>query len=104
MGVKIMEMLCIVDNGSTYRIRKENIGCSIFGPGYFIEGDDITFDILKVFDKEGIETGYRTILKMYQVEPELLKKDLLDMATEFERQKVFLEMAEKIKKTFEGDS
>lgn len=99
-----MEMLCIVDNGDTYRIRKEDIGCSIFGPGYFIEGDDITFDILKVFDKEGIEEGYRTILRMYQVEPEILKQDLLDMATEFESQKVFLEMAGKIKKIFDGDA
>ncbi|WMJ87609.1 hypothetical protein [Anaerocolumna sp. MB42-C2] len=95
-----MEMLCIVDSGNTYRVRKEEEGCSIFGPGHFIEGNDVLFDILKTFDKNDTENGFNILLKEYQVEPEILKQDLLDIAEGFLANKIFIEMAGKINRAF----
>ena len=97
-----MEMICIVDNGKTYRVRKENVGCSIFGSGCFIEGDDVLFDVLKAFAQEDVEEEYRGLLKTYQVEERILKRDLWELAIEFEKQQIFEELAVKIRKVVGG--
>lgn len=99
----MVEMLNIVDSEKVYRVRKEEEGCSIFGPGCFVEGNDIIFDILKMFENVGVEQGYQRILEMYQVEPQILRRDLLEMAEEFEDCNIFMEMAGNIKEVLLGE-
>lgn len=95
--------MCIFDNGYTYRIRKEEVGCSVFGPGVFIEGDDVLYDILKVIHDNGIEKGYENLLIIYDVEKGTLKNDLLEMAEGFKAQGIFSELADKITNFLRGD-
>ena len=91
-----MEMFCIEDNDKVYRVRKEEEGCSIFGVGCFMEGDDITYNIIKAFGQNGVEKGYKMIKDEYQVEEEVLKGDLLEMFNELLNEHVLDGMARQI--------
>lgn len=94
--------MCIVDKGHTYRIRKEETGCSIFGPGVFVEGDDILYDILRTIYENGIEKDYKDLQIMYDVEKDILKRDLLELAESFKAQGIFLELSDKITSFLNG--
>lgn len=58
-----MKMFVIKDNGNNFRVRKEEEGCSIFGPKNFIEGNNSLFEVLQTIHELGLENGILELKK-----------------------------------------
>jgi len=92
------------DEDGVYRVRKEDIGCSIFTPQSFVEGDDMLFEILKALHQGGVPGGIETLKTRYQAEAGQIEADLLAMAEGFETGCIFPGLSRQIRECLGGGS
>lgn len=92
-----MEMLVIKDGDAVYRVRKEETGCSVFGPQSYIEGDDVLWEVLKAFNDYGVRQGIAELkAKFSDAEPGQIESDLRDLAIYWLENMVFHTWAKEI--------
>lgn len=99
-----MQMLVIKDDGIFYRVRKEDVGCSIFTPRYFVEGDDLLFEVLQVLAEKGVVDGIQELKAQYQAEPAIIEADLRELADCFLENDIFHDLSRQIKLILDGET
>ncbi len=91
-----MEIINIKENNNIIRVRKEEEGCGIFTQSLFVEGDDLTFLILKLFKENGVASGVKYLLNEYAIEEKLLKNDLLSLFHNFAENNILNQMSSEV--------
>jgi hypothetical protein len=91
-----MKMFVIKDNENSFRVRKEEEGCSIFGPRNFIEGNNSLFEVLEVIHELGLEKGILELKKRYSSESVQIDNDLLELASNFLEQGIMVNLCSQI--------
>lgn len=80
-----MNIFEIKTNGHILRIRKERFGCAIFSGSEHIEGNEITFEVLRILAEEKSLEGLLARLEAeYDVEPAALRVDLQELFAGFQ--------------------
>ncbi len=87
------------DGNEIYRVREEDEGCSIYTSSLFVEGNNSLFLILKDFSEAGIE---ETLNKYFDTfDKNVVKKDLLELFSDFSEAGLFNETYNRIRKRCE---
>lgn len=86
----------IEDEDGVYTVRKEDIGCSIFTPQNFVEGDDMLFDVLRVIHEKGVPAGIEELKTRYQAEAGQVEADLRYLAECFLASNIFRSLSRQV--------
>lgn len=75
-----MQLFELQSNGKLLRVRKEDFGCIIFADGQSIEGNAITFEVLRILaEVKTLDKLLAALESTYQVTYEVLVRDLHDL-------------------------
>lgn len=83
-----------------YRVREEDEGCSVYTSSLFVEGNTALFLILKDFSEDGVENTLNRYFETF--DENIVKKDLIELFSDFAEVGLFTETYEKIKKKCEA--
>ncbi|AZR74543.1 hypothetical protein BBF96_14800 [Anoxybacter fermentans] len=82
-----MGILVLKTNGDILRIRKESFGCVIFNRDRYVEGNETAYKIFETLEKVNynVDQLIQTLLREYQVEENVLIKDLINFFDKFQQ-------------------
>jgi len=97
-----MAIFIVKDGNQIYRVRKEDVGCSVFCNESYIEANDSIYNMLYIISEKGVKSYLDEVFNLYNEERNIITNDLLEIAYSFIESAIFIEIANELIKTLKN--